>query len=94
MSIESALCIRWAKCWSFSIRPPNEYSGLISFTIDRFDFFAIQGTLKSLLEHHRLKASVLQPGSRNFLLGSPVWKVRDLEAARRGAGGGWGLLEV
>ena len=93
-SIESALCIRWAKCWSFSIRPPNEYSGLISFTIDRFDFFAIQGTLKSLLEHHRLKASVLQPGSRNFLLGSPVWKVRDLEAARRGAGGGWGLLEV
>ena len=55
----SALCIRWPKYWSFSIHPPNEYSGLISFRIDWFDL-AVQGTLKSLLQqHHRLKASVL-----------------------------------
>ena len=48
------------KYWIFSIIPSNEYSGLISFSIDWFDFFAVQGTLKSLLQHHDLKASVLQ----------------------------------
>ena len=57
----SALCIRWPKYWifSFSISPPNEYSGLISFGIAWFDFLAVQGTLKSLLQDHNLKASIL-----------------------------------
>ena len=60
-SNESVLCIRWPKYWSFgfSIRPSNEYSGLISFRIDWFDFLAFQGTLKSLLQHYSSKASVL-----------------------------------
>ena len=58
-SNESALCIRWPKYWSFSISPSNEYSGLISFRIDWFDLPAVQGTLKSLLQHHSLKASFL-----------------------------------
>ena len=59
---ESALDIRWSKYWSFnfSISPSNEYSGLISFRIDWFDLLAVQGTLKSLLQHHSLKASILQ----------------------------------
>ena len=59
-SIESAFHIRWPKYWSFSfsISPSNEYSGLISFRIDWFDLFAVQGTLKSLLQHHNLKASI------------------------------------
>ena len=52
--------IRWSKYWSFSINPSNEYSGLISFRIDWFNFLAVQGTLKGLLQHHILKASVLQ----------------------------------
>ena len=58
---ELALCIRWPKYWSFSfnINPSNEYSGLISFRIDWFDLFAVQVTLKSLLQHHSSKASVL-----------------------------------
>ena len=60
-SNELALCIRWPKYWSFSfsISPSNEYSGLISFRIDWFDFLADQRILKSLLKHHSLKASVL-----------------------------------
>ena len=60
-SNESVLCIRWPKYWSFSfsISPPNEYSGFISFRIDRFDLLAVQGTLKSLLQHHSSKASIL-----------------------------------
>ena len=59
---ESVLHIRWPKYWSFSfsISPSNEYSGLISFRMDWFDLFAVQGTLKSLLQHHSSKASVLQ----------------------------------
>ena len=59
---ELALHIRWPKYWSFSfsISPSNEYSGLISFRIDRFDLLAVQGSLKSLLQHHNLKASILQ----------------------------------
>ena len=56
---ESVLLIRWPKYWSFSISPSNECLGLISFRIDWFDLFAVQGTLKSLLQHHSLKASVL-----------------------------------
>ena len=59
-SNESALCIRWPKYWSFSISPSNEYSGLISFRIDWFDLLAVQGTLKSLLQHHSAKASILR----------------------------------
>ena len=59
-SNESVLYIRWPKYWSFSISPANEYSGLISFRIDWFDFLAVQGTLKSLLQHHSSKASILQ----------------------------------
>ena len=61
-SNESVLCIRWPKYWSFSfdISPSNEYSGLISFRIDRFDLLAVQGTLKSLLQHYSSKASILQ----------------------------------
>ena len=58
-SNESVLHIRWLKFWSFSISPSNEYSGLISFRIDWFDLLVIQGTLKSLLQHHISKASVL-----------------------------------
>ena len=58
-SIELDLCIRWSKYWSFSfsISPSNEYSGLISCRIDRLDLLAVQGTLKSLLQHHSSKDS-------------------------------------
>ena len=60
-SNESALCIRWPKFWSFSFSNLfNEYSVLISFRIDCFDLLAIQGTLKSLLQHHKVKASILR----------------------------------
>ena len=60
LSIESVLCIRWPKYWSFSysISPSNEYSGLISFKIDWFDLLAVRGTLKSRLQHHNSKASI------------------------------------
>ena len=58
-SNELALCITWPNYWSFSFSPSNEYSGLISFRIDWFDLLAVQGALKSLLQHHSLKASVL-----------------------------------
>ena len=58
-SNESALCIRWPNYWSFSISPSNEYSGLISFRVDCFDLLAVQGTLKSLLQHHSSTASIL-----------------------------------
>ena len=61
-SNESVLCIRWPKYWSFSfsISPSNEYSGLISFRMDWLDLLAVQGILKSLLQHHSSKASILQ----------------------------------
>ena len=61
-SNESVLHIRWAKYWSFSfsISPSNEYSGMISFKMGWLDLLAVQGTLKSLLQHHSLKASILQ----------------------------------
>ena len=61
-SNKSVLHLRWPKYWSFSfsISPSNEYSGLISFRIDRIDLLAVQGTLKSLLQHHSSKASILQ----------------------------------
>ena len=68
-SNESVLHIRWPKYWSFSfsISPSNEYSGLISFRMDWLDLLAVQGTLKSLLQHHSSKASVLQ-GSAFFIV--------------------------
>ena len=61
-SNESALCIRWPKYWSFSfsISPSHEYSGLVSFRMDWLDLLAVQGTLKSLLQHHSSKAPILQ----------------------------------
>ena len=61
LSNESALCIRWPKYWgfSFSISPSNEYSGLISFRMDWLDHLEVQGILKSLLQHHSSKASIL-----------------------------------
>ena len=60
-SFKSVLCIRWPKRWSFSfnISPSNEYSGLISFRMDWLDLLAVQGTLKSLLQHHSSKVSIL-----------------------------------
>ena len=60
-SNESVFCIRWPKYWSFSCSssPSNEYSGLISFRMDWLDLVAVQGTLKSLLQHHSSKASIL-----------------------------------
>ena len=58
-SNESVLWIRWPKYWSFSISPCHEYSGLISFRMDWLDLLEVQGTLKSLLQHHNSKASVL-----------------------------------
>ena len=60
-SSESALRIMWPKCWSFSfsISPSNEHSGLISFRMDWLDLLSVQGTLKSLLQHHSSKASLL-----------------------------------
>ena len=57
-SYELVLCIRWPKYWSFSISPSNEYSGLISFRIDWFDLLAVQGTLKSVLQHRSSKESI------------------------------------
>ena len=61
-SNESSLCIRWPKYWSFSfsVSPSSEHPGLISFSMDWLDLLAVQGTLKSLLQHHSSKASILQ----------------------------------
>ena len=72
-STKSALPIRWPKfcSFSFSISPSNEYSGLISFRIDWLDILAVQGTLKSLLQHHSAKASVFQ-GSTLFMTSSHI----------------------
>ena len=76
-SNETVLRIRWPKHWSFSfsISPSNEYSGLISFRIDWFDLLAVQGTLKSLLQHHSSKASILL--ALSFLYGPTLTSVHD-----------------
>ena len=76
-SNESALHIRWPKYWSFSfsISPTNEYSGLISFWMDWLDLLAVQGTLKSLLQHHSSKASILSVLS--FLYSSTLTSIHD-----------------
>ena len=88
-SNELGLCIRWPKYWSFSTSPSNEYSGLISFRIDWFDLLAVQGTLKSLLQHRNLKASIIRclPSLwssfhiRTWLLEKPLlWLYRPLSA--------------
>ena len=72
-SSESVFCIRWPKYWSFSfsISPSSEYSGLISFRIDWFDLLAVQRILKSLLQHHSSKASILQC-SAFFIINSHI----------------------
>ena len=74
-SNESVLQIRWPKYWSFSlnISPSSEYSGLISFRMDWLDLLAVQGTLKSLLQHHRSKASILQPSAFFIVQLSHTW---------------------
>ena len=59
-SYESGLCITWPEYWDFSITPSNEHPGLISFRMDWLDLLAVQGTLKSLLQHHSSKASILR----------------------------------
>ena len=74
-SNESALRIRWPKYWSFSISPSIEYLGLISFRIDWFDLLAVQGTLKSLLQHHSLKASILWHTA--FFYGTALTSIHD-----------------
>ena len=76
-SNESVLCIRWPKYWSFSfsINPSNEYSGLISFRMDWFDLLEVQGTLKSLLQHHSSKASILRV--LNLLYGPTLTSLHD-----------------
>ena len=72
-SNESALRIRWPKYWSFSIRPSYIHSGLISFRMDWLDLLAVQGTLKSLLQHHSSKASILQHSSFFIVQLSPPY---------------------
>ena len=71
-SNQSVLCIRWPKYWSFSISPSSEYSGLISFKIDWSDLLAVQGSLKSLLQHHSSKASILS-GSSFYKVSYYMW---------------------
>ena len=81
-SNESVLLIRWPKDWSFtfSISPSNEYSGLISFRMDWLDLLAVQGTLKSLLQHHSSKASILWCSAFFIVqLSHPYWKNHSFE---------------
>ena len=85
-SNESILHIRWPKYWSFgfSISPSNEYSVLISFRMDWFDLLAVQGTLKSLLQHHSLKASILQYSALFIVqLSHPYMTTRKTRALTR-----------
>ena len=87
-SNESVLRIRWPKYWSFSfnISPSNEYSGLISFTIDWFDLLAVQGVLKSLLQHCSSKASILRH-SASFIFKISFIYLFFQKAERKGEGG-------
>ena len=85
-SNESVLCIRWPKYWgfSFSISSSNEYSGLIFFRMDWLDFLALRGTLKSLLQHHNSKASILQPSAFFIIqLSHPYVTTRKMIALMR-----------
>ena len=72
---ESVLRIRWPKYWSFNISPSNEYSGLISLRMDRLDLLAVQGTLKSLLQHHSLKC--INSSALSLLYGPTLIFVHD-----------------
>ena len=78
-SNELALCIKWPNYWSFSfsfnISPPNEYSGLISFRIDWFDLFTVQGTLKSLLQHHNFES--INSSALSLLYGPALTSIYD-----------------
>ena len=78
-SSEPALHIRWPKYWSFnfSISPSNKYSGLISFMIDWFDLLAVQGTLKSLLQHHSSKAKSINSSALSFLYSPTLIPIHD-----------------
>ena len=89
-SNESALCIRWLKYWSFSfsIGPANEYSGLISFRVDWLDLLAVQGTLKSLLQHHSSKAS------RNSYLPQGAGSSGDHRQMATGTAHGWPVASL
>ena len=80
-SNESALHIRWTNYWSFSfsICPSSEYSGLISFRVDWFDVLAVQGTLKNLIQHHSLKASIPQCSSFFMVQLSPLYMTTEKE---------------
>ena len=79
-SNESVFCIRWPKYWSFSfsISPSNEYSGLISFRMDWLDLLAVQGTFKSLLQHHSSKASILQNSAFLMVQLSHLYKSKNV----------------
>ena len=79
---ESVLPIKWPEYWSFSfsISPSNEYSGLISFRIDWFDLFAVQGTLESLLQHHSSKASILRCSAFFTVAKSQNWTTQQLNS--------------
>ena len=87
-SNESALCIRWPKYWSFSfsISPSNEYSGLISFRIDWCDLLAVQGTLKSFLQQHSLKASILGCSAFFMVQLSHLYMTDVMRAGMEGVG--------
>ena len=81
-SSESVLRIRWPRYWSysFSISPSNEFSGLISFRMNSLDLLAVQGTLKSLLQHHSSKASILRHSAFFIVqLSHPYWKNHSLD---------------
>ena len=80
-SNESALHIRWTNYWSFSfsICPSSEYSGLISFRVDWFDVLAVKGTLKNLIQHHSLKASIPQCSSFFMVQLSPLYMTTEKE---------------
>ena len=83
---ELALCIRWPKYWSFSLRisPSNEYSGLSSFRMDCLDLLAVQRTLKSLLSHHRSKASTLQRSAFSIVqLLNPYMTTKTIASTRK-----------
>ena len=75
-SNESVIHIMWSKYWSFSISPSNEYSGLISFRIDWFDLLEVQGTLKSLLQNHSSKASILRHSHPYMTTGETITLTR------------------
>ena len=84
-SNELVLHIRWPKYWSFSFSPSNEYSGLISFRMDWFDLLAVQGTLKSLLQHHSSKESILRHSAFFMVqLSHPHMTTRKTIALTRG----------